>query len=430
MQGHITRQGLMRDTKNKSWGLDKSTSSGNGAVVETFCSFDELVAIQQEWDDFMESIGAEVFLTFDWCKVWWSYYGKNRELYIFIFRNNNKEICGILPMFIEHLWIGPIIVKVFKILGTDFTPIAVAIPIRPDSFFEVMCSFFKEINSAEYRWDLIHLGPICGRYESFEMLREACRITSESNYQIRFNENGVQMYIRLAGNWNDQLASLSKKHRNEMKRKYDRLLRDGFALECVDANAENFLQVFEEFVNTHQFHWNSLGKPGHFRAWPLACEFHREIAAIQLRLGRLRFYQIMLNGNCIGYRYAYKFGDTYYCFLYARNAMKQSDKIDFARIEFGETVKRGLADKVNWLDLMRGEYHHKIQLGGQQLPIRNIYIYNGWFPSFVRAHIFQLLAWVLNICYYKIWRARFAPSIGFKLGRFWELWIKSYTLSL
>ncbi|GAG00049.1 unnamed protein product, partial [marine sediment metagenome] len=85
----------------------------------------------------------------------------------------------------------------------------------------------------------------------------------------------------MAGSWEEQLATISKKQRGEIKRKYDRLLQNGDSIECVDATNDNLSQLFDEFVNTHQIHWNNLGKSGHFGAWPSAYEFHREIAAIQ-----------------------------------------------------------------------------------------------------------------------------------------------------
>jgi CelD/BcsL family acetyltransferase involved in cellulose biosynthesis len=398
--------------------------SEDRVMVETFHSFDVLLAMQQEWDDFMESVGAEVFLTFDWCRVWWNYYGKDRDLMVFIFRKKNA-LCGILPMFGDRIRLGLVSIKVLRIVGTDFTPVAVTIPIRQDSLSEVMRSLLLEINSNKCHWDLLHFGPICGRYESFTILQEACK----KEFRIRATETEAHTYIRVAASWNDQLASLGKKQREEIRRKYERLIQKSESFECIDATEETFPQLFDEFVSTHQFHWNKLGRPGHYRAWPSAYDFHRALGAIQLRLGRLRFYQLTLNGNCIGYRYAYKFGDTYYCFLYARKEADQQNKIDFARIDFGEMVKRGLAERVKWLDLMRGEYPHKMQIGGQLFKIKNIYIYRNRLPSLLKVSLFRKLAQALNISYYKIWRTRIAPKVGSQQSPLWKLWIRTNTLS-
>ena len=61
--------------------------------VEIYEDFEDIAISQSEWDAFMESVDAEIFLTFDWCRSWWKFYGKKRKLKIFIFRER-KNICG------------------------------------------------------------------------------------------------------------------------------------------------------------------------------------------------------------------------------------------------------------------------------------------------------------------------------------------------
>jgi CelD/BcsL family acetyltransferase involved in cellulose biosynthesis len=405
----------------------KQINSDLSIKIETYHSFDAIASMQQEWDNFIEEIGGEIFLTFDWCRVWWKYYGKNRSLLVFVFRKEGT-LCGIMPMFGDHIRLGPVAIRALRLMGTDYTPVAVAIPIRKELMTEVMQAFLMEIGSNGAQWDIIHLGPISGRYGSFTTLTEACSSRCRQGFIIKEGKGEVHTYIKLAGSWEEQLATLSKKNREGMKRKYDRLIQRGASLECVDVNPDNLSHMFDDFVNTHQSHWNNLGRPGHFGAWPSSYEFHREVAETQLRRGRLRFYELKLNGNCIGYRYAYKFGDTYYCFLYARKAMEQLEKIDFSRIDFGEIVKRGINEKVEWLDLMRGEYLHKLQLGGQIFDIKNIYLYSNSSVGLLKVTIFRMFAKVLDIIYYKIWRRRIAPRVRFRQGHLWQLWIRTNTL--
>ena len=308
--------------------------------------------------------------------------------------------------------------------------LAVAIPILKELMTEVVQSFLMKVGSNEAEWDIIHLGPICGRYGSLAALTKACLSSTRQGFITKEGNGDVHTYIKLAESWEEQIATLGKKKRDEMKRKYDRLIQRGVSLECVNATPDNLSNMFDDFVSAHQSHWNNLGRPGHFGAWPSSYEFHREIAETQLMRGRLRFYQLKLNGNCIGYRYAYKFGDTYYCFLYARKAIEEhSEKIDFARIDFGEMVKRGISESTKWLDLMRGEYRHKLQLGGQIFEIKNIYLYSYRWVALLRVAIFRVLAKALDISYYKIWRRRIAPKISLRQGPLRLLWIRTNTLS-
>jgi CelD/BcsL family acetyltransferase involved in cellulose biosynthesis len=395
--------------------------------VQVFNSFDEIASMQQEWDDFVEPIGGEIFLTYDWCRVWWKYYGKRRDLLVFVFKNNGS-LCGILPMFLEKIWLGPVCVRVVKIVGTDFLPITVTVPVSHDVIYEVIHSFINKLR-ANYNWDILYIGAICGRYDSFDRLVGACAQATDSTCHVETKTSGVQTYIKVAASWDDQLAIFSRKRRAEMRRKYDRILKQGIQLESIPATDDNFKQFFENFVQMHQSYWQSLGYSGHFGAWPEAYKFHREVAAVQLNRQRLKFYKIVLDGHSIGYRYSYKFGDTYYNYLYARSQFGKSKKIDFTRIDFGEMVKRAVKEDVKWFDFMRGKYNHKLQLGGQMFPINNIYIYSNKLPSMIRVNVFRSLAWMLNVCYSKIWRDRIAHRLGLKLGPFWKAWLRFHMLT-
>jgi hypothetical protein len=399
----------------------------NSISVQKYHGIDEIACMQQEWDEFMESVSAEIQFSFDWCRLWFNYYGVNRHPLFYIFKRNNS-ICGILPLFFENLWVGPFRVGVLKIIGSDFLPITLSIPVQHDVIPDVIEIFLNEIGNSKFNWDLLLLGPICGRYDSLTVLEEAFKKYNGNKYNIWCNQAGVQTYIKLAENWDDQLATLPKNHRKEIKRKYDRLLNDGNAIEAVYADNDNFDNIFDEFVITHQKYWNNKNRPGHFGAWPKAREFHRDIALKQLKLNRLRLYQLNVNGNCIGYKYLYKFGATYYCFLYGRKGVEHKDKYDFARIDFGVSVKHAIEENVKWLDLMRGEYEQKKQLGGQLYPVRQLFVIKKRLPSVLRFRIVHYCAYLYDICYYKIWRARIAPLIKYKLGPFNKVWIKTNIL--
>ena len=56
-------------------------------TVGVYDSFESLASMAGQWDNFVESVGGEIFLSYDWCRVWWKYYSKNRELKVLVFRS-------------------------------------------------------------------------------------------------------------------------------------------------------------------------------------------------------------------------------------------------------------------------------------------------------------------------------------------------------
>ena len=82
--------------------------------IEVFQSFDDAKALQKEWDEFIARIDGEIFLTYDWCRIWWKYYGRGRDLKIFVMRQDGA-IIAILPVFLEKLGIAPFGLRVVQV---------------------------------------------------------------------------------------------------------------------------------------------------------------------------------------------------------------------------------------------------------------------------------------------------------------------------
>jgi len=150
----------------------KGVVEGRILQVEIFEDFEDLTNLQPEWDAFMEEVDAEIFMSFDWCRIWWKFYGKKRRLAIYVFRHE-KHICGILPIFIERIWLGPISVRVIRIVGADYVPVTVSVPVKED-YLDLVVKIFVEKIQERWRWDLIYLGALSGKYSLTDQLVHEC----------------------------------------------------------------------------------------------------------------------------------------------------------------------------------------------------------------------------------------------------------------
>jgi CelD/BcsL family acetyltransferase involved in cellulose biosynthesis len=399
-----------------------NTETGSQISCEVFTSFESLEGIQKEWDSFVESVGCEIFLTYDWCRIWWKYYGKKRELKVFVFRYEGNFV-AILPLFFEKIWLGPCFVKAIKIVGSDFTISHFSIPIHPKYMKEVIKSFFEMLSQS--RWDILMLWPIAGLYEYYDNLKNVCEELLWDSHVVTGESNGIQTYFLLADTLDKQLASLKKGERWDIKRSYKALCPEATSLLVNVASKDSFEYMFQSFVNMHQSYWESLGKFGHFGDWPSAREFHREVANNQLRYDRLRLFEIKCGTQSLGYEYNFKFGKRYFEFLNARTNSPELAKISVGRVVFCEEVKKALEEGVKCIDSMRGRYEHKLRLGGKLFYIKSICVIPRKISVRLRVCLFRLCARILNLCYYRIWFGRLVPKLPFKRRPLWKIWIRS-----
>jgi CelD/BcsL family acetyltransferase involved in cellulose biosynthesis len=402
------------------------------AVKVRLCdNFEQLEPIQQKWDDFVELAGGDIFLTYDWCRIWWKYYGGGRRLQVSLFFDDKDKLVGIIPLFFERIWLGPVFVRAAKIVSSDFTGDQITIPVLSDYIKPVLQRFFESL--AGEKWDILHIGPIAGLYGHYDNLKDALiRSFGSSNYVLS-KLNGNQTYVKLSESLEKQIDSLSKNQRRTIKRSYKDLLQVACdkKLPFISnlATLDNFEEIFVGFVQMHQSHWQKLGKLGHFADWPDAHNFHFETAKVQLQKNRLRLLQIRLGDCPLGYEYDYKFGNLYYAILNARADIEQlpylDHSINIGTILYEEQVKNATKENVNYIDMMQGKDEYKLRLGGKLFPIRGLYIIPRRLPVMIRVFIFRILAGLLNIVYHKIWFRRVTLWLKLKPRPLWKIWIRT-----
>jgi len=395
--------------------------------LQKFKNFEEAESIQSEWDRFVEVQTADIFLTYDWCRIWWKYYGKKREPLLFVFRNEGK-ICGILPMFRERIRLGPVSARVVKLMCTDFSPVTITIPISREYLEAVVSLLLEELGRSD-PWNLLYFGAICGRYPDTGVLVEALRTHLGKQWVVEVQEKDVQTYFQVKESWEKQVETLSPRQRTKTRRVYKELRDRGLKLESDFAKQESVSDRFERFVLMHQAQWNCIGMPGHFAEWPSSREYHREMAETQFDRQRLRLLEIRLDGKCIGYEYIYRTGNTYCWFLSARVGLDEENRIDFHRIAFGEKVEKAVRESVKFIDSMRGRYEYKLVMGGELYPISSVFVFPADFPSKLVVIGFRWMVWAMNLGYYKFWRRRIVPRLAMKPRRFLDLWIRSHMLA-
>jgi len=403
---------------------DKVVDSAVG--VEVFNSFEELTPMRQGWDNFVESAGGEIFLTFDWCRVWWKYYGKDRDLRIFVFRSNN-QLVGIIPLFFEKIWIGPFSVKVGKIVGSDFTISHFSIPVTSDYIKPVLKTLSSTMK--RWKWDVLFIGPIAGKYKDFHSMTEVLADCFTDAYFRVVPELNVQTYFTLPDDWESYVSSLKKSERGNVRNDYNSMKKLSSKLsqnlESCLADKDNVGEYFTGFVAMHQLHWKNMGRSGHFGDWPRSVEFHRELAETHLELDRLRFLRTQIGSECFGYQYSYKFGNRHYLFLDAWPDKSAAKGVGLGRVNFCEALKKAIGEKIHLMDSMRGRYEHKLRLGGELFPMKALYIVSETWSSRVRFMMLRAFSFIMNLCYYKVWYCRIAPKLPIRRRPLWRIWMRT-----
>ena len=415
------KNSLINDIKKDTKLLTINESNENDNLhVQVYTNFEELQNFQNEWDEFAESTSAGISMTFDWCRIWWKYYGHGRKLKIYLFRYN-QEIAGIIPIFIETVWLGPVKWRWAKIVGSDFTMEMIHPLICSTYYKNIICRLLEYLlDSGEC--DALYWGPLSEIDYSKDDLDELI-YDHRRNYKIINHASlGCYTLFHLPDTLDSYLSSLSKHTRQNYRRRQNKLTKEHhFDFDICNNNIQNF----QSFIKMHESQWESVNKLGHFKDWPKAEEFHCDLVKSHSQLNRLRLFCLSVDNEPMAYRYVYCFGKRYYSLLPARACGSQWDKYGLGRLIHVLTVEKAIEEKVNVINAGRGHYDHKTQLGGQEYPVGSVLIIRNRFLNIIRGRIFCFMSGLLHLLYYRIWFIRLAPKLPIKRRSLWKTWIRT-----
>lgn len=389
---------------------------------ELYYDFKSVEHLHTEWDECVEVTGGDIYLTYDWCRAWWDFYGEKRDLQIFVYKCENKLV-GILPVFYEKQWLGPVWLKIAKIVGSDSTMVMINPPVVAEFAKVFWGDIFDSVLNTK-KCDAFWVGPTGGKYNGLQQLQEAM---SEQTEIMLFKKNVHSPYTTffLPGTFDEYVQSLNKRQRGNLRRDLN-LINRSFAMsqdviqDEVAANSE-----FPKFAQMHAEQWETEGKLGHFHDWPKGIEFHSRLVNEQAKKGRLRLIRLLANGVVVSYQLCYVFGKRLYWRLPARAVGSEWDKFALGRIGLVKEIEMAIAEGVREIEAGAGHYEYKIKLGGEEHPLYTFLVTRKQRSSRWRAYLFLKLSSVLHYIYYRVWFNRLAPKLPFRRKPLWRKWIRA-----
>lgn len=394
---------------------------GDGALSCTmYRSFETITELREEWDRFAETLSADIFMTFDWCRVWWKHYGAGRSLLVYVFRHSG-DIVGIVPMVAGPCGLPVVGARLARVLGGDSTIQLENPPVRgafaPAVFRHVTESLLRELHC-----DAVYWGPLSAGRPFTQAIEDAVQNGIPEGRRTERRRLGVQTVYALPADLETYIGSMNKATRKHVRSSRHRLSRD---FDLRFERAENEPGAFDAFVDMHTRQWQAFHKLGHFDDWPGGRAYQREQAETQGRQGRLRLYRLMLDGAPVVYRYGYLFAGRYHSFLPAREVNPQLDRYSLGQTSHVLTAERLLEEKACEIDSGPGHYPHKLQLGGEERDLVSVLVSADGRRCRLRVSALQLLSRLVHLLYYRIWFNRLAPRLPFPRKPLWKLWIRT-----
>lgn len=385
----------------------------------TINSFGELGILAEEWDRFVEKLNAPVYMSYDWCRIWWEFYGKGKELAIFLFYADGSLI-GIMPIYVDTLGIGPCRVRVARLVGANSPPKVFDPPIERGWSGPILDQMIKMLFT-DRKVDIFSFGPLSSGYLTEIKFGEVKDRNVDCIGKVEETSEGVYSEFQLPHTFDQYVQSLGKKRRYEVRN-----LRNKYNVKTVIIKEAMELKTeFHKFVEMHTAQWNGEGRPGHFMAWPRAMEFNEALVRAFGERGNLRLVRITANGITVSYQYAFFLGNSCYWQLTARAMGKEWDQLSLGNTGLVSLVELAVKEGIKRIEGGLGHYEYKQRLGAEEYEAKVERVIGVRNSSRLKASALVIVFFIIDLIYHKVWYRRVQPSLG-KWFRWpmWSLWVR------
>lgn len=390
-------------------------------TLQCFESFEACPVSRDAWDDLARACDADVSVSYDWCRTWWQHYGKDRRLQLLCFYDAD-ELVGLFPGFVDTFAVGPVRVRLGKIVCSDFvygTPAPI--------FREPYDAACVQAATAHFLHDLGCLALLLARCHALQPCEPKLQSLSAprrlDGIRMLRRRSGTHVLLRLPATFADYLGALSSNGRKNYKRRWNKLSRH-FTIESrLIETAAEAQAAFEDFVDVNTRQWRDLGKIGHFECQPGARQFHRDIVRRSAETGALFFHVLKADEHPVAYQYGWRFRDTVYWYLPARRTGPEWDSHGLGNVGLMQLIASVIQRGGQRLELGTAYWDYKLHLGGETCPVHTYHASrNGLLPR-ATLMIVLLFAKAFHIGY-ALWFDRIGSRFANKSKQLPELYLR------
>jgi len=305
----------------------------------------EFKALKGCWEELLsQREGPTAFLSFEWLFGWWSIWGNDPELRIFVVRDGSK-IIGIAPLCIRFGKRAGLSFRKIGFLGEGVGSDYLDFLSEPGREEEVARSVASAL-AREKGWDMILLSAFDPDSRHLAVLRR------EMGSGVKQGERCP--YLALPESWDHYLAGLSSNRRYTLRRKINHL-HQRYRVEFVKVEGPlQGTEPVEDWMRLHRLRW--AGRSSALKD-PLSEQFHREVAPEMFRGGWGRLFFLRVNGQTAAALYGFLCGKR---FLYYQAGLdprfeSQSAGLVLMALTIQEGIKAGWRE----FDFLRGEESYK-----------------------------------------------------------------------
>ena len=336
-------------------------ASERAFTAQVLHSFADAGKFHAMWNELVLRSGADIYQTLEWCQQWWHYYGARRALHLLLCFDGD-ELVGLIPAFVETLWLGPSRIRVAKLIGSDFSLQICNLPVMPNAVDWTVARAVRHF-LGDQKCDILVTGPLSGPSAQIHEILAAGQ--AEHDLVKRAESLGHSTAIRfdLPKDFAAYQDVIGSRQRGNYSRSVKHFSKNHQVVADEVSDAGAVLGELEFFQSLHESQWAAEGKLGHFGDWPMCAEFNRSLVECFGKLGMVRFFRIQADGRTVSSQFCFMFGGTNYWRLPGRECRTEWENLSLGKMGLIKMIETSLAQGVRAVEGGRGHYRLQAAVG-------------------------------------------------------------------
>ncbi len=310
-------------------------------------SFDDLA---EDWQRIYNSMPASsAFDSLEWNRLWWDHFGGDSKLMLRSVVRPDGSTAIIAPLRLDSANDEGVCTFLGGTDLVDYLGFKHDAELKTDDVHQLLESLY---NDPEITALVLESLP-----EDSHTIHAVKDVAAGIGWEVHIWDEGVAPRVSLPDNVDDYYASLTKKHRHELRRKLRRLHNAGKVEQIELTDPADIADRIGEFIALHR--GSSIDKQEFMTAEREA--FFRDMAVKLAEKDITRLYFLTLNGETVATSLAFKVGTTKY--LYNSGYDPDRSWLAVGLLNHAINILASIGKGISVYDFMRGDERYKYHLG-------------------------------------------------------------------
>lgn len=313
-------------------------------------SFDDFLSSQGIWEAALErSIDNNIFLTWEWLKIWWEHYGKKRKFSLVTVMEGQKLLAAAPMMFTNYRLLGVQIKRIECLTSPAADYHAFLLTAKDPEFIKLILEHIKHTQE----WDLIELSDVPQESETGRILDNLA-----ADFKLKVRLQDPCPYASLPSNFNDYFQSLSPNLRRNLRKSENKAKKQHKLAFSVCHNVDDAKESIKTFFDLHQKRWKLRSEAGAFAEKEFA-DFHVDVSESFAKKGWLALSFLSFDDVPVSAGYGFVYRGKLFSYLSGFDPSFSDFRVGNLRLMY--LIRNCIDNGLSEYDFLRGAEPYKEQ---------------------------------------------------------------------